>query len=158
MKTIIAVALVAAVMGSAAHVASAARHPDFNRSAVALATRAAGRPVVIQCETAEALRDRTAAYALAYVVLDGTSVVHAGPTVCGWLAYPKSPTTYGQAILALIHEAMHLRYNSVDEALTERRALDAFPALVRAYFPGMNQSALLWGARRLDWMIVGGHH
>ena len=117
----------------------------------------AGRPVTLQCETADALRARTQAYALAYVVLDGSSVLHLGPTVCGWLAYPKSDT-YGQALLAVIHEAMHLRFNTTDEAATERRALDAFPALAKAFYPGLNQAVLNWGAHRLDGMLADGYH
>lgn len=147
----VAAVIVGAVLCVAAHTALAAT-PAVTR----MASDAAGRPVVIQCDTAESLRARTDAYALAYVVLDGSSVIHLGPTACGWLAYPKSPT-YGEALLVVIHEAMHLRYVSVDERATECRAMRAFGPLTRRYFPRANHTMLAWGASRVDAMMADGY-
>jgi hypothetical protein len=148
---LVALALAAGVLGAAAHTAQAAIP-----AVVRMASDAAGRPVVIQCDSAESVRSETAAYALAYVVLDGSSVIHLGPTACGWLAYPKSPT-YGEALLVVIHEAMHLRYVSVDEAATECRAMRAFGPLALRYFPRANHRMLAWGAGRIDSMMADGY-
>ena len=151
---LVALALAAGVLGASAHVAQAS--PAGVSPVVRMASDAAGRPVVIQCDTAESVRSETAAYALAYVVLDGSSVIHLGPTACGWLAYPKSPT-YGEALLVVLHEAMHLRYVSTDEAATECRAMRAFGPLTRRYFPRANRAMLAWGASRVDAMMADGY-
>lgn len=145
---LVALVLVASVMGAAAHTALAG---PVASPVQKVADRAAGRPVTLQCDSAESVRGEVG-WALAYVVLDGSSVIHLGPTVCDWLKAPKSPT-YGEALIVVIHEALHLRYASTDEALTQARAMAAFPGLVRWAFPRANQRVLAWGAARIDAML-----
>ncbi len=162
MKFIIALAIVAGVLGTAAHVAVAAGHGpvpkpvDYAAQIQRAADEAAGRPVVIRCDTAESVAARVG-YALAYVVLDGSSVLHIGPTVCQYLQYPSTPT-FGGGVLVVLHEAFHLRYNSVDEGATECRALRAFPGVVRRYFPRLNARALAYGASRVDALMPEQYH
>lgn len=120
---------------------------DAGAAVLAAASAVAGRPVTLECESAEALRAQVG-WALAYVVLDGSSAIHAGPTVCGWLAHPETPYTFGQGLLAVIHEARHLATNSVDESLVNCSALALMPDVVRQHFGAMNATAVLAGAAR----------
>jgi hypothetical protein len=156
MKLIIAV-LVALALAPAAE---AKRHQpapvNYGQQVQLAANEVAGQPVAIQCDTAESVRDETGQVALAYVQL-GTPRIHLGPTVCGYLAYPRSET-YGGALLVVLHEALHLRWNSADEALTQCRALAAFPGIVQRYFPRLNARALAYGASRVDALVLPQYH
>lgn len=64
----------------------------------------------------------------AFIVLD--------QSMCdGWTG--DDPAARGRALLTAIHEGMHARWADGDEALTECRALQAFPTELSSLFPAL---------------------
>jgi hypothetical protein len=55
-------------------------------------------------------------------------------TLCGVYCGVNS---HGAALLVAIHEAMHAKYADGDEALTECRAVQAFPGVMSSLFPAL---------------------
>lgn len=106
MKTIIAIALVGAVLGTAAQTAQARLDPGtppVRDARIAAAEYIVGQPVTIVCEPI----DRMPAAVLAFVFIDGSYVIHLGPYACETLKDPASPI-FGAGVLVLAHEAEHL--------------------------------------------------
>lgn len=119
MRRLTLILALALVFSGAAHATIPAK--ELPRAA----NRAAGGPATLVCKTAKWWNANTPPGALAFT-RPGTPDRHIylSPTVCGWIRYANDPSTAGHALLILTHEAMHLRFQSGDEGLTECRALN----------------------------------
>jgi hypothetical protein len=58
----------------------------------------------------------------------------------GWTS--DVPALRGETLLAAIHEAMHAKYADGNEALTECRAMQAFPTELSTLWPGMSDPGI----------------
>jgi hypothetical protein len=127
----------------------------------AAAAYIAGRPVELRRETPEFIRDNVG-WANAYVVLDGTTTVHVGPTIAGYMDYPNSGT-FSMGVAELIHEATHLKLffedggpqaapnsytRAADESVTNRAAIAMAPDIFKRFFPWVNPTAVQYGINR----------
>lgn len=120
-----------------------------------LASAAAGRAVVVTCDTPDDAPE-------AGSTVIGSSAISLNPTACralghliagdaAWLRgspdHLDRTSTTGQAIQALVHEAMHLRLASGDEALVECAASQNYwPTVAAARLPARLAKRILAAA------------
>jgi hypothetical protein len=156
-KTVLAAASLVVLLSPAA--ASALTHNDHLSREV---ERIAGRPATVFCADNwdEWQADPWTNHGGASGVTDPTAgVVKLDPGVCYGLLDATDPLNTGPAALVLAHEAMHVRYPTASEALTECRAYQHVRRVI-AWLDAPHPVAAMRQARRAhrDLLSVPGYN